>query len=116
MGSVSLWRHYFSFLIWKPFIDEYLIPHPTNEEEPHNHIDSDYVRNYSLCILKYYFLLIDFKDAVKEGNGERLATLHRQFLQHFKSDSGFNAYAIEMLINIVQFFRENVQSTRYALF
>ena len=94
-------RHYYDSTLDK-FIDEYLIPNPTNEEEPHSNIDEDHVRNYSLCILKYYFIMIDFKDAVKEGNGARLATLHKQFLQHFKSDFGFNAYAIEMLINIVQ--------------
>lgn len=49
-----------------------------------------------------FFILIDFKDAVKEGNGERLATLHKQLLPHFKSAPGFNAYSIEMLINIIQ--------------
>ena len=42
------------------------------------------------------------KDAVREGDGERIATLHKELLQHFKSDSSFNAYAIEMLISIVQ--------------
>ena len=39
---------------------------------------------------------------IKEGNGKRLGTLHKQLLPLFKSMPGFNAYAIEMFINIVQ--------------
>ncbi|KAJ7373248.1 hypothetical protein OS493_012837 [Desmophyllum pertusum] len=90
------------------FIDEYLImPTPSTvpqiEDEPDTSDEQDFVRNCSLCLLQYFFLiLIDFKDAVKEGNGERLATLHKQLLPHFKSAPGFNAYSIEMLINIIQ--------------
>lgn len=82
------------------FISEFLFTAPTNENEESCPDDQDLVRNYSLCLLKYFFLFNDFKDAVKEGNGERLATLHKQL--HFKALSGFNAYAIEMLISIVQ--------------
>lgn len=89
------------------FIDEYLImPTPSTvpqiEDEPDSSGEQDFVRNYSLCLLQYFFILIDFKDAVKEGNGERLATLHKQLLPHFKSAPGFNAYSIEMLISIIQ--------------
>ena len=62
----------------------------------------DYVRNYSLCLLKYYFIFIDIKESIIEGNGERLAILHKELVTHFKSASGFNSYAIEMLISIVQ--------------
>ena len=47
-------------------------------------------------------MLADYKDAVKEGNGQQLHTIHKQLLNHFKSDPGFNTYAIEMFINIVQ--------------
>ena len=60
------------------------------------------MNNNSVCLLKYYFLFIDFKYAVKEGNGARLATLHKELLSHFKALQGFNNYAIEMLISIVQ--------------
>lgn len=56
----------------------------------------------SLCLLKYFFIFLDLKDAVKEGNGARLVTLHKELLPHFKSLGGFNSYAIEMLISIVQ--------------
>ena len=54
------------------FIDEYLIvPTPSaivqSENEPNTSVDPDFVRNYSLCLLKYFFILIDFKDAVKKA-------------------------------------------------
>ena len=84
------------------FIDQFLLQ-PTQDPtecDPSN--DEDFVYNYSTCILKYFFLLLDFKDAVREGNGARLATLHKVLVQHFKSLPGFNSYAIEMLINVVQ--------------
>ena len=89
------------------FLDEYLIvPTPSaivqSQNEPNTSVDPEFVRNYSLCLLKYFFILIDVKDAVKEGNGERLATLHKYMLPQFKSTPGFNSYAIEMLINIIQ--------------
>ena len=35
--------------------------------------DEDFVRNYSLCLIRYYFLFCDLKDVTKEGNGQRLA-------------------------------------------
>ena len=47
-------------------------------------------------------MYFDFKDAVKEGNGERIATLHKLLLLHFKAHPGFSLYAIEMLISIIQ--------------
>ncbi|CAH3178659.1 unnamed protein product, partial [Porites lobata] len=64
--------------------------------------NNDFVTNYSLCLLKYYFIFLDFKDAVKEGNGETIAILHKQLVPHFKALPGFNNYAIEMLISVVQ--------------
>ena len=60
------------------------------------------MNNYSVCLLKYYFFFIDFKDAVKEGNVARLVTLHKELLSHFKALPGFDNYAIKMLISIVQ--------------
>ena len=50
----------------------------------------DFARNYSLCLLHYYFMLCDKKDEVHEGNGDRLVTLHKLLLLHFKSIPGFN--------------------------
>ena len=46
-------------------------------------------------------ILADIKDAVATGNGQHLSVLHKQ-LVHFFSASGFNEYAIEMLVNIMQ--------------
>ena len=87
------------------FIDGiHILPSPAHADEDELSCtdDQDFVQNYSLCLLKYYFIMLDFKDAVREGNGEWLATLHKVILPYFKSLPGFNAYAIEMLISVVQ--------------
>ena len=42
------------------------------------------------------------RESVKLGDGDRLAVLRKVLLKHFKSHSGHNAYAIEMLISILQ--------------
>ena len=47
-------------------------------------------------------MVADFKDAINEGNGQRVNQLHKQSLRLFKTDSSFNTYAIEMLVNVVQ--------------
>lgn len=94
---------YFNTVLDK-FVEEYLIPTP-DANVPHPVADqqsTDLVKEYSLCLLRYFFILTDVKDAVREGDGDRLATLHKLLLLHFKSDSGYNAYAIEMLIVILQ--------------
>ena len=84
------------------FIDEFLSPVPPPDNDESCPDAQDKIRNYSLCLLKYYFIFNDFKDAAREGNGETLAILHKQLLLHFKALSGFNAYAIQMMISIVQ--------------
>ena len=84
-------------VVMNEFIDEFLLGKVADNDSD----DNDFVRNYSICLVQYFFILHDIKDAVHEGNGERLATLHKQLLLHFKSVPGFNTYAIEMLINIV---------------
>ena len=103
---------YFNSVLDK-FIDEFLLlpsasfPGPPREEEnQENEVESfdntDFVNNYSSCLMKYFMILLDIKDAVREGNGETLATLHKVLLPYFKSLPGFNAYAIEMLISVIQ--------------
>ena len=89
-------------------IDEFFpLPHllptpvPENEEELPSPDVEDFIKNYSLCLLKYYLILLDYKDAVKEGNGT-LATLHKVLRPYFKSLPGFNAYAFEMLSSVMQ--------------
>lgn len=62
----------------------------------------DNLRNYSRNFLQYFFVLEDYRDAVKEGDGERMAQIHKDFLLYFKTDRSFNAYPIEMMVNIAQ--------------
>lgn len=64
--------------------------------------NSDGVLNYSLNLLKSFMVLLDCKDAVASGNGEQLALIQKQILFYFSSVSGYNSYAIEMLISIIQ--------------
>ena len=91
-------KEYFHSVLDK-FIDEFfLLPHILPSPD-----DEDSIRNRSLWLLKYYFILLDYKDAVEEGNGERLATLHKVLLPHFKRfGQSFKNYSIEMLISVVQ--------------
>ena len=89
-------RKYFDEVL-SQFVETYLFPPMPNPND-----EQDRVLNYSLSLLQYYFILLDFKDAVKDGNGKHLSILHKQLLHHFKSIPGYNAYAIEMLISILQ--------------
>ena len=77
------------------FLNEYVFG---NEEVP----TTDGVWCYAVNILRSFLLLADMKDAVSTGNGEYLSILRKQLLAHFFSTSGFNEYAIEMFINILQ--------------
>ena len=90
-------KQYFDGIL-NQFVSTFLFP----EESTCSASEQDRIMNYSLSLLQYYFLLIDFKDAVKEGNGKQLSILHKQLLWHFKSVPGYNVYAIEMLISIIQ--------------
>ncbi len=89
------------------FVKEYLLPdvetlngQPDFSSQKEENTDTDMVRNHAMQLLKYFFLLEDIKNAVKEGNGQRLNQLCKQLLHHFKTDDGHNTYAIEMLINV----------------
>ena len=63
---------------------------------------TDSVCHYSVNLVKSFMILADIKDAVATGNGQHLSVLHKQLLNNFFSASGFNEYAIEMLVNIMQ--------------
>ena len=63
---------------------------------------TDGVWSYGINILKSFLLLAGIKDAVATRNGEYLSALRKQLLMPFFSISGFNEFAIEMLINILQ--------------
>ena len=63
---------------------------------------ADGVWCYGVNIIKSFMVLADFKDAVVTGNGEYISILRKQLLTHFFATPGFNDFAIEMLINILQ--------------
>ena len=66
-----------------------------NEDIP----TTDGVWCYAVNILRSFLLLAD---AVSTGNGEYLPTLRKQLFAHSFSTPGFNEYAIEMFINLLQ--------------
>ena len=76
------------------FLDEFS---STNDD-----CDRDEVSCYAINLLKSFLLLADFKDAVQTGNRGHMTTLRKELLIHFFSNSGYNEFAIEMLINILQ--------------
>ena len=68
---------------------------PDFSSQKEENTDTDMVRNHAMQLLKYFFLLEDIKNAVKEGNGQRLNQLRKQLLHHLKTDDGHNTYAID---------------------
>ena len=85
------------------FVDEYVLETLNDDSmESSDEDNSDGVLNYSLNLLKSFMVLLDCKDAVASGNGERLALIQKQMLFYFSSVSGYNSYAIEMLISVIQ--------------
>ena len=81
------------------FLDEYVFQ---ADKKKGLSIPSDGVWYYGINMLKTYLLLADIKDAVATGNGEYLTIIRKQLLIHFFATPGFNEFAIEMLINILQ--------------
>ena len=90
--------------VMNKFVCEYLMPsqHAPDSDQPTENQQPDLIREYSLCLLRLFFILVDLKRAVRIGDGDRLASLHKVLLKHFKSDGGYNSYAIEMFISILQ--------------
>ena len=85
------------------FVLQYLYPSSDEDSMESSDDDSmDGIFNYAQNLLKSFTILLDCKDAVVSGNGEHLALVQKQMLFHFSSISGFNSYAIEMLISTVQ--------------
>ena len=53
------------------FLDEFILPSKAAPERQQKEgTNTDMVTNHALQLLQYFFLLEDFKDAVKEGNGK----------------------------------------------
>ena len=98
----DLKRSYWDEILDK-FLNELILPsEAAPERQQKEGTNTDMVTKHALQLLQYFFLLEDFKDAVKEGNGKRLNQLHKQLLHYFKTDDGHNSYAIEMLISVIQ--------------
>ena len=56
-------------------VDQFLINSPNDnddDDEESSPTNNDFVRNYSLCLLKYFFIFLDFKDAVKKAMERQL--------------------------------------------
>ena len=97
-------KMYFDTVMNK-FVSEYLVPNqhaPVSDQRAEQQQPTDLVREYSLCLLRLFFIFVDLKQTIKIGNGDRLASLHKVLLKHFKSDAGHNSYAVQMFIGILQ--------------
>ena len=81
------------------FLDEYVL---VTEDKQSSPTATNGIWSHGINIMKSYLVLADMKDAVATGNGDYLTTLRKQLLMHFSSTRGFNEYAIEMFINILQ--------------
>ena len=100
-------KQYYVSVLSKFIDDIHLLPHLALASEDEHGIstpnDQDFVKNHSLCLLNYYLILTNFKNAVSEGSSQRLATLHKLLVPHLKSLPGFNIDAIEMMmISVIQ--------------
>ena len=86
------------------FLEEYvfLSTASSSEGDEDDEDEPDGVLNYAVNLLRSFMLLLDCKDAVASGNEEHLALIQKQMLFHFSSVSGYNSYAIEMLVSIIQ--------------
>ena len=73
-----------------------------DEDDSGDDDSGDGIFNYGVNLLSSFMLLLDCKHAVASGNGEHLALVQQQMLYHFSSVSGYNSYAIEMLISTIQ--------------
>ena len=80
------------------FINMYVLGSPAPEEDTM----TDGVCNYSVNLIKSFMIILNCKNAVASGNGEHLAVIQKQMLHYFFSVPGYNAYAIEMLVTIIQ--------------
>lgn len=84
------------------FLELYIFQNDDEENDDDDDKDDDGVLNYAVNLLTSFMVLQDCKDAVASGNGEHLALVQKQMLFYFSSVSGFNSYAIEMLLSTIQ--------------
>lgn len=65
------------------FVSYYLIPNqhaPDSDQPAEQQQPTDLVREYSLCVLRLFFIFVYLKQTVRTGNGDRLASLHKVLL------------------------------------
>lgn len=61
-----------------------------------NEVDVDKVFNYTRVLCHYGALVIEFRDAWREGDGDRVVRCWRLLMPHFKT-AGCSKYALEAL-------------------
>ncbi|XP_057307902.1 uncharacterized protein LOC130645814 [Hydractinia symbiolongicarpus] len=78
------------------FLDEYLL-----QKSPPRDGD-DFVENYGFCVIFLTILVLQLKDAAKEGDGNRTLINQKMLLNVFKSLGSYSKYALEMFVSIAQ--------------
>ena len=84
--------------ITKDFVDKYV---DINYNSPLGASSTDMVELYARQILSLGCLYMEFRDAIREGDGLRVLRCYRYLLPKFRS-SGRNNYAIETLNFLIQ--------------
>ena len=75
----------------------------TSDEEPSNTVpEKDDVFNYQCSFLEYGILILDFFDAIKEGDGKRNFRCWKFQLPYLRNDPGSTKYPVEALGMIFQ--------------
>lgn len=78
---------------------ESTLPDPSDQ----NSEPKDDMFDYHCGFMNMALLLRNFRDAIKEGDGERIIKCMKMFLLHFKQDgSGSTKYALEALYHLFQ--------------
>lgn len=78
---------------------ESTLPDPSDQ----NFDPKDDVFDYHCGFMNMALLLRNFRDAIKEGDGNRIINCIKMFLLHFKQDgSGSTKYALEALYHLFQ--------------
>ena len=91
-------------LIVQKFVDvscQNLTEDSSNKEQGRDRDDDDQVRAYANKLLILGLFLIEFSDAIREGDGERIIRCWKYFLLLFKANNHTN-YSIEALHLLVQ--------------
>lgn len=83
----------------EPAVTATLPDPPSNEEKK----KQDDMYQYNICLTRYGLLCMEFYDAIREGDGQRIFRCWKFFLLHFKADErGSTKYALESLYLILQ--------------